>query len=403
MPRSELAAATRLDMVSVNVARAAGPALAGFVIARWGIPPVFAMTAVAAGFLALVLLAWRRPRVRHGEREPFLPALVAGGRYVRHEPVVRRILLRFATFIWPACAVWALLPLIASEQLGLDADGYGLLFASLGLGAVIGALCLGWVRQHLSSNGGAGARRRSPSHSPSGRSPLAPNGWVAIPLLVVCGFGWTATVATIISELQLFLPGWVRARAIAIYLMVFLGSQAVAAPIWGQVTQHLGLRVAIVAAAALVAASAAGGLVLKVPESQHLDRAPLAYWGVAPVVLEPEPDAGPIVVSIEYEVSPDEEADFLLAMESMRRSRLRSGASRWDLYRVGESPDLFLEQFQVPTWQEHQRQHDGRLTAEDQAIEDTAFSHIVGTPRTKHLLPPGTPRNSLSADAQGQP
>ena len=402
VPRSELAAATRLDMVSVNVARAAGPALAGFVIARWGIPPVFAMTAVTAGFLALVLLAWRRPRVRHGEREPFIPALVAGGRYVRHEPVVRRILLRFATFIWPACAVWALLPLIASDQLGLDADGYGLLFASLGFGAVIGALCLGWVRQHLSSTAVLGLAGVSFALA-FGSLAVAPNGWVAIPLLVVCGFGWTATVATIISELQLFLPGWVRARAIAIYLMVFLGSQAVAAPIWGQVTQHLGLRVAIVAAAALVAASAAGGLVLKVPESQHLDRAPLAYWGVAPVVLEPEPNAGPIVVSIEYEVSPDDEADFLLAMESMRRSRLRSGASRWDLYRVGERPDLFLEQFQVPTWQEHQRQHDGRLTGEDQAIEDTAFSHIVGTPRTKHLLPPGTPRNSLSADAQGQP
>ncbi len=402
VPRSELAAATRLDMVSVNVARAAGPALAGFVIARWGIPPVFAMTAVTAGFLALVLLAWPRPRVRHGEREPFIPALVAGGRYVRHEPVVRRILLRFATFIWPACAVWALLPLIASDQLGLDADGYGLLFASLGFGAVIGALCLGWVRQHLSSTAVLGLAGVSFALA-FGSLAVAPNGWVAIPLLVVCGFGWTATVATIISELQLFLPGWVRARAIAIYLMVFLGSQAVAAPIWGQVTQHLGLRVAIVAAAALVAASAAGGLVLKVPESQHLDRAPLAYWGVAPVVLEPEPNAGPIVVSIEYEVSPDDEADFLLAMESMRRSRLRSGASRWDLYRVGERPDLFLEQFQVPTWQEHQRQHDGRLTGEDQAIEDTAFSHIVGTPRTKHLLPPGTPRNSLSADAQGQP
>jgi hypothetical protein len=88
-------------------------------------------------------------------------------------------------------------------------------------------------------------------------------------------------------------------------------------------------------------------------------------------------------------------------MESMRRSRLRSGAARWDLYRVGESPDLFLEQFQVPTWQEHQRQHDGRLTAEDQAIEDAAFAHIVGTPRTRHLLPAGTPRNSLSSRAQG--
>jgi len=153
VPRNELAAATRLDMVSVNVARAAGPALAGFVIARWGVPPVFAITAVASGFLAIVLLAWRRPRATYGEREPFLPALVAGGRYVRHEPVVRQILLRFASFMIPACAVWALLPLIANRQLGLNADGYGLLFAALGFGAVIAALCLGWVKQYLSSNG----------------------------------------------------------------------------------------------------------------------------------------------------------------------------------------------------------------------------------------------------------
>ncbi len=400
VPRNELAAATRLDMVSVNVARAAGPALAGVVIARWGVPPVFALTAVCALVLAVVLLMWRRPPVTHGEREPFFPALVAGGRYVRHEPVVVRILLRLASFMVPACAVWALLPLIANRQLGLGADGYGLLFAALGLGAVIGALCLGWVKLHLSSNGVLGLAATSFALA-FGALILAPGLLVALPLLVVCGFGWTATVSTIISELQLFLPGWVRARAIAIYLMVFLGSQAFASPIWGLVTQHLGLRVAILAAAALVAVSAAGGLVLKVPENQNLDRSPLAYWGPAPVALEPEPDAGPIVVSIEYEVSADEELDFLVAMESMRRSRLRSGASRWDLYRVGENPDHFLEQFQVPTWAEHQRQHDGRLTAEDQAIEVAAFAHIVGTPRAQHLLPPGTPRNALSAERHG--
>ena len=99
VPRTELAAATRLDMVSANVARAAGPALAGVVIARWGVPPVFALTAATAGVLAVILLAWRRPRVTTGERHPFLPALIAGGRYVRHEPVVQCLLVRFATFM----------------------------------------------------------------------------------------------------------------------------------------------------------------------------------------------------------------------------------------------------------------------------------------------------------------
>ena len=215
-----------------------------------------------------------------------------------------------------------------------------------------------------------------------------------MPLLVVCGFGWTATVSTVISELQLFLPGWVRARAIAIYLMVFLGTQAVFSPIWGQVTQHLGLDVAMLAVAALAGLSAIGGLVLHVPDSQHLDRSPLSYWIPAPMAAEPDPGAGPIVVSIDYQVAADQQAQFLAAMEAMRRSRLRSGASHWNLYRVGEHPDVFTEQFQIPTWREHQLQHDGRLTAEDQAIEDAAFTHVIGTPRTRHLIPPDTARIS---------
>jgi hypothetical protein len=106
------------------------------------------------------------------------------------------------------------------------------------------------------------------------------------------------------------------------------------------------------------------------------------------------------VVSIEYQVAADQEAPFLAAMEAMRRSRLRSGASHWDLYRVGEHPDLFTEQFRVPSWREHQLQHDGRLTAEDQAIEDAAFAHIIGTPHTRHLFPPATARDS---PPNGQP
>jgi MFS family permease len=178
----------------------------------------------------------------------------------------------------PACAVWALLPLIASQQLGLNADGYGLLFAALGLGAVIAALCLGWVKQHLSSNGVLELAAISFTLA-FGSIVLVPNAWVTLPLLVVCGFGWTATVSTIISELQLFLPGWVRARAIAIYLMVFLGSQAIASPIWGLLTQRFGLPVAILAAAALVGISAVAGLALRVPENEHLDRTPLALLG----------------------------------------------------------------------------------------------------------------------------
>ena len=78
------------------------------------------------------------------------------------------------------------------------------------------------------------------------------------------------------------------------------------------------------------------------------------------------------MVSIEYEVSADQEADFLSAM-IVRRSRLPA-APRAGACTGSENADLFLEQFHVPTWGEHQRQHDGRLTAEDRAIEDAAFA-----------------------------
>jgi MFS family permease len=389
VPRSQFAAATRLDMVSVNVSRAAGPAIAGFIIAAWGVPPVFALNVATGCVLAVILLAWRRPTIQAGQRERFLPALLSGSRYVRHEPVVRTILVRFATFIFPAGAVWALLPLIASRQLGLAANGYGILFAALGVGAITAALGLGRVKQKLSSNAVlllAGSAFAVAFAAVAFASSI----WVAIPLLVVCGFSWTATVATVISELQLFLHGWVRARAIAIYLMVFLGTQAVAAPIWGLITQYAGLQVALLAAAALLGVSVLVGLVLRVPDSQGLDRSPLAYWDTPRLQVDPETSSGPVVVSIQYQVDDDRRLAFLDAMRSMRRSRLRSGSTRWNLYRVGEDPHLYVEQFEVPSWQEHQRQHEGRLTAEDKAIEDAAFTHIVGSPKSHHLLPATT-------------
>ncbi|OFI36942.1 hypothetical protein BIU82_10990 [Arthrobacter sp. SW1] len=399
VPRQSIVAATRLDMVSVNVSRAAGPAVAGVVIAHWGVPPVFAINAVAAAVLGAVLLAWRRPRAAVGERERFLPALRAGGRYVRHEPVVRRMLLRFACFMLPACSVWALLPLVANHQLGLGADGYGLLFASLGIGAVAAALGLGLVRRRLSSNGVLVLAGVSYAVA-LGVLALSTEVWLAVPMLMVCGFGWSAAISTVMSELQLFLPGWVRGRALAVLLMVMLGSQAVASPLWGLLTGQAGLRTALLTAAALTAAGAVAGIALRVPESEGLDRTPRTHWNTPALGAAPEPAAGPVLISVEYDVADDQEQQFLAAMQAVRRSRLRSGATRWELYRVGEAPEVFLEQFLVPSWREHERQHEGRLTAEDQAVEDAAFAHVIGTPRAQHLLPPSTSRTRITTAEQ---
>ena len=92
------------------VLTAVGPAIAGLLIAAWGVPPVLAFNAACTLFLIGALLSRRRePVTAPVARGRFLPALRAGGRYVRHEPVVRLILLRLAIFVAPATAMWALL------------------------------------------------------------------------------------------------------------------------------------------------------------------------------------------------------------------------------------------------------------------------------------------------------
>jgi len=387
VPRSQIAAAIRLDMVSVNVSRAIGPAIAGAVIAIWGVAPVFAINAACTLFLIVALVRWRRPpQVAARVRERFIPALRTGGRYVRNEPVVRLILIRLAVFAAPATAMWALLPLIANRKLGLAADGYGLLFTALGVGAITAAFSMGRISRHVSAKlvlsitgivyGIAFALTM-----------VVPGLVPALPLLFVLGFGWTATAATLNAELQLYLPSWVRARAVAVYMTTFTAAQAVASPVWGLIAQHVSLAAAVWISSALVIVGGVIGFFWNFRESGHLDRRPVSYWPEARLLEEPEPDAGPVQVMIEYVVPPANVSEWLLAMEEMRRSRARSGATRWELYRMGERLDTYVEIFTVASWSEHLHQHEVRLTAEDQAIEQRAQSYVSGAVIALHLLP----------------
>ncbi|MGC1214983.1 MAG: MFS transporter, partial [Micromonospora sp.] len=126
VPRAQLVSAAALGSISVNLARSVGPAVAGVLVAQAGVAVVFAVNAASFAIFAFALFRWRPDRPEsEPEPERFTAALRAGGRYVRHSPVVRRILLRAALFVVPGSALWALLPLVASHRLGLGAGGYG--------------------------------------------------------------------------------------------------------------------------------------------------------------------------------------------------------------------------------------------------------------------------------------
>jgi hypothetical protein len=143
-------------------------------------------------------------------------------------------------------------------------------------------------------------------------------------------------------------------------------------------------------AAALVALTSLAGLFLRMPNIHDADPTSTTFWGDVTAPIGLQPTDGPILVTVEYTVPAADQEAFLSSTAELRRSRLRNGASRWEFYRVVETPDVFVETFAVDSWEEHQAQHRDRLTATDQRIEEATQAFVSAPPRSRHLIPPGT-------------
>lgn len=386
VPRSQLAAAATLSSVSVNLARAVGPAVAGILIARLGVSAVFALNAAAFLVYGVVVVFWHPPaRTRSARPERFVPALRAGGRYVRYSPVMRRLLLRAALFLVPGSALWALLPLVATQSLGQGAGGYGLLLAALGVGAVAGSFALPYLRSRLTINlltAGASIVYAATLAIVV----LVGNVAVAVLALLPAGVAWIAVLSSMNASLQLFLPEWVRARGLSVYLTVLFGSQAFGAVMWGAIAVPLGLKATFVVAALVMLIGVATFRVWRLIDTNDSDRSPAVFWLAPQLAVQTAPDDGPVVVRTVYTIAPDREEPFLRAMARARLSRLRTGATQWGLFRDGEIPHQFVELFVVASWEEHSRQHTDRFTSDDQAIDDEVKGLSDPPAETSHLI-----------------
>lgn len=385
--RDELPSASALGAVNTNLARSAGPAVAGLLVAHIGSAAVFGLNAVSFAIFAGALLVWRRPpRPGASHAERFGPALRAGERYVRFSPVVRGLLIRVVLFVLPGSVIWGLLPVVAHQELRMGASGYGVLLAALGVGAVAGALLMPRVRSRTSANQLVVA-----AGSLYGGAliviALVPDRYAVTAALVAAGLAWMIQVSRMNASLQLFLPNWVRARGFGIYQVVFAGGQAAGAFLWGQVAEWSSLRTTYLIAALVMLAGTATVFRLPMHEGDGADRSPAVYWPEPHLMLQPHLDEGPVLVTAVYRVAEENHQAFAEAMREVRGSRLRTGATRWGLFRDGGSPERFVEVYQVPTWEEHLRQHDGRLTGSDERAEERALRLARGPAEVSHLLP----------------
>ena len=392
VPREQLRAASALGSISVNVARAIGPAAAGVLIAHLGAAPVFGLNAVAFLIFAVALVRWRPGNARAVEvPERFTAALRAGGRYVRHSPIVRRLLRRALVFVIPASALWALLPLVAARRLNMNSSGYGLLLAALGVGAIGGGLLLPWIRTRMSAN-----RFLLVAGALYGGALIVVATVRVVPAVLIAllpaGLAWVTVLANVNAEIQLFLPGWVRARGLAVYQVVQGGGQAVGAFIWGVVADTAGLVAALLVAGGLMLVGAVTAQIWPLPELRGVTKDPTTYLPPLELAFEPDPRVGPVLVTVAYTVPPEREQEFIEAMEVVRGFRQRTGGMQWGLFREGECPPRLVEVYLVPSWDEHLRQHGGRLTGADQEAEERVKEIAGGEPEVRHLLPAAAER-----------
>ncbi|MDQ3808761.1 MAG: MFS transporter [Chloroflexota bacterium] len=248
--RRQLATAVSVNSLGYNVARAVGPAIGGFLVAAIGPASTFIVNGLSFLATIAVVATWRPgvSRPSAPDREHLARAMLTGVEYCWRAWPQRIVLTRSLLWMLSASALWGLLPLVARVELGLDAPGYGFLVTCVGAGAIGGAFALPHLRGRWSTN------RLLVAAIVTFGSMLLVLAWVRfVPvvwlMLALGGAAWTSSNQNFQISVQLTAPGWVRARAIAMYLLTFQGGQAIGSAIWGAVAARVGNPVALSLAA----------------------------------------------------------------------------------------------------------------------------------------------------------
>jgi MFS family permease len=228
--RGELPNAVALNASLFNASRTVGPAIAGLVIAAAGVGVCFVVNAFSFLAVLTALALMRREELHPVEREETPPSLLRsigdGIGYVRRSPRVRFLIGAVAVISLVSLNFNVLLPILASETLDVGPEGFGILSACFGLGALGGALLsaalsrASWKALVFGMVGFGVAQLA-----------LAPQKTmvVACALLFVAGISFTLWMSNTQSILQMTAPDHLRGRVLSLWLFAFAGS----APIGG--------------------------------------------------------------------------------------------------------------------------------------------------------------------------
>jgi MFS family permease/quinol monooxygenase YgiN len=386
VPGEQLAPAVALNSVAINASRAIGPAIAGLLVAAVGPWLVFILNALSYIGILAVLIGWRREHRRSTlPAERFMSAIRVGMRFVLHADALQVVLIRGSAFFIFASATWSLFPLIVRQELGRGPEIYGLLLTCIGAGAVAGAGLLPRVRARISRDALVAGASALYAAAALALAYVQNLGLLSVAMLAT-GAAWISILSALQVSAQLTLPPWVRARGLAAFVVVLMGGMALGSILWGQVATRIGIPAALTIAAAGMLLAIVATWRFKLGPHQVLDFTPTMDLPLPVLAEQPEPDVS-VMVTIAYHIRPDKRAEFVAAMQEVRKMRRRNGAYFWQLFHDSEDPTRFVETFMDESWMEHLRQHE-RASVADREILRRAKEYLVegGSTRSSHWL-----------------
>jgi predicted MFS family arabinose efflux permease len=243
--RQDLVNAVALNSASFNAARIVGPAVAGLLIARFGVVPAFVVNGLGFAVVLATLLALpdddpgQRPRGASVRRD-----IAEGVRHVVRTPRMRAVL--GVLFVVSLCVFYftVYVPLLARTVLGLGPEGFGFLMAALGVGAVAGALATG---SRANPEPGVGLLLAAAAVACAGLVGLSTvrHFWAAAPVLFVTGFAGIITVTGCNTALQLGAPNELRGRVMSLYTWVYGGVFPIGSFLVGAISERHGVSTAL--------------------------------------------------------------------------------------------------------------------------------------------------------------
>jgi predicted MFS family arabinose efflux permease len=387
VPKSEMRAAIAANSVGINVSRALGPALGGVMAATLGIAAPFWFNGFSNVGVITALIRWREPK-RSGNLLPpetFGAAMRTGLRHARYNTQLRSTLIRTVGFFLFASAYWALMPLVARRQIAGSPALYGLLLAAIGVAAVGGAFLLRPLRAKLGADR-LQATATVATAVATALFGLAHSAATALAASLLAGASWIAGVSTLNVSAQVALPEWVRGRGLAMYVTIMFGALGLGSAIWGEAASIAGLPASLYAAAA-------GALIAipltwrwKLQTGAAVDLTPSMDWPEPITTREIEPDRGPVLVMVEYQIDPKHREPFLHAMSCIARSLRRDGAYDFGIYEDPTVDGRFLATFMTDSWLDHMRLHQRLTNADSEVEQGVRRLQVGGEPKTTHLI-----------------